>query len=210
MSKESFVHPSADVSPDAVIGAGTKIWQSCQVREGARIGELCVLGKGVYVDKEVSIGNKCKIQNEVTIYQGVRLEDGVFCGPHSVFTNDLRPRAINPDKSLQGADDWSIKETLVKTGASIGANATILCGIVVGKWAMVGAGAVVTSDVPDHGLIYGNPAQLHGFVCKCGEAGAFSKVVGDEVHFNCVECEEKVVISRSVYEDSSLASRLSR
>lgn len=163
-----YIHPSADVSPQAQVGDGTKIWQGCQVREGAVIGQNCVLSKGVYVDAGVHIGSNVKIQNGISIYHGVTLEDGVFCGPHCVFTNDLRPRAINPDGTLKRADDWTVGETLVRYGASIGAHATIVCGVTIGRWAMIGAGAVVTRDVPDHGLVYGVPARLAGFVCACG------------------------------------------
>ena len=163
------IHPSADVSPKAHIGQGTLIWQECQIREDATIGRECILGRGVYVDPRVRIGDRVKIQNYVSIYEGVALEDGVICGPNCVFTNDPRPRAINPDGSLKRAQDWTITETLVCAGASIGANATILCGVTIGRWAMVGAGAVVTHDVPDYGLVYGNPARLRGFVCPCGE-----------------------------------------
>ncbi|MBC7237055.1 MAG: N-acetyltransferase [Chloroflexi bacterium] len=168
MPRHYFVHPTANVSPDATIGAKTQIWQHCQIREGAVLGEHCILGKGVYIDARVQIGNRVKIQNYVSVYEGVTLEDGVFCGPHCVFTNDRQPRAINVDGSLKRAQDWTITPTRVCMGASIGANATIVCGVTIGRWAMVGAGAVVTQDVPAYGLVYGNPARLHGFVCPCG------------------------------------------
>jgi acetyltransferase-like isoleucine patch superfamily enzyme len=138
------------------------------VREDAQIGRNCILSKGVYVDAGVVLGDNVKVQNYVSIYHGVTIEDGVFCGPHCVFTNDRRPRAINPDGSLQTGTDWTVGKTLVRTGASIGANAVIVCGITVGAWAMIGAGSVVTRDVPDHGLMFGNPARLRGFVCRCG------------------------------------------
>lgn len=169
MAQSFFAHPTADVSPRAIIGAGTKIWQQCQVREDVVIGQNCILSKDVYVDAGVHVGNNVKIQNGISVYHGVTLEDGVFCGPHCVFTNDKQPRAINPDASLKSASDWLVSETLVKMGASIGAHATIVCGVTIGRWAMIGAGAVVTHDVPDFGLVYGNPARLHGFVCPCGE-----------------------------------------
>lgn len=173
MSNEyPHVHPTAEVSPEAEIGAGTLVWHHVQVRSGARIGSNCILGKGVYVDSGVVIGNNVKIQNYVSIYHGVKLEDGVLCGPHCVFTNDKFPRAVNPDGSLQTADDWDPRPTLVRQGASIGANATILCGVTIGRWAMVGAGAVVTRDVPDHGLVYGNPARQNGFVDRKGHPSA--------------------------------------
>jgi UDP-2-acetamido-3-amino-2,3-dideoxy-glucuronate N-acetyltransferase len=175
----TLIHPTADVSPKAQIGPGTKVWQHCQVREEVVIGHNCILSKGVYVDAGVHIGNHVKIQNGISIYHGVTLEDGVFCGPHCVFTNDRQPRAINPDGSLKSFDDWQLSQTLVCVGASIGAHATIICGVTIGRWAMVGAGAVVTRDVPDHGLVYGNPARLHGFVCPCGEKLALEQGVPD-------------------------------
>ncbi|MGD8245605.1 MAG: acyltransferase [Anaerolineae bacterium] len=169
MTAEARIHPTADVSPAARIGSGTAVWHHCQVREGAQIGRNCILSKGVYVDTGVVLGDNVKVQNCVSIYHGVTLEDGVFCGPHCVFTNDKQPRAINPDGSLKAPDDWTLSETRVKTGASIGANAVIVCGLTIGAWAMIGAGSVVTRDVPAHGLVFGNPAQLRGFVCACGE-----------------------------------------
>jgi acetyltransferase-like isoleucine patch superfamily enzyme len=163
------IHPTAEVAPSASIGAGSSIWHHCQVRENACIGQDCILGKGVYVDAGVTIGDRVKIQNYVSIYHGVTIADGVFIGPHACFTNDLLPRAINLDGSLKAADDWVLVETFVDRGASIGANTTIRCGVRIGAWAMIGAGSVVTHHVPAHGLIYGNPARLHGYVCACGE-----------------------------------------
>ncbi len=164
-----FVHETAEIEEGVVIGEGSKIWHSCQIRHGARLGRDCVLGRGVFVDFDVVIGNAVKIQNYVLVYHGVTLEDGVFVGPHACFTNDLRPRAVNPDLSPKKADDWVVARTLVRTGASIGANATIVCGATIGRWAMVGAGSVVTKDVPDHGLVVGNPARLIGYVTASGQ-----------------------------------------
>jgi UDP-2-acetamido-3-amino-2,3-dideoxy-glucuronate N-acetyltransferase len=164
-----FVHPSAEVEEGAVVGEGTKIWHLCHVRRGARIGRDCVFGRGVYVDSGVVIGNATKVQNYVSIFQGVTLEDGVFIGPHVCFTNDLRPRAINPDGSLKAATDWVIATTLVRYGAAVGANSTIVCGVTIGRWAMVGAGSVVTRHVADHALVVGNPARQVGYVTSRGE-----------------------------------------
>lgn len=164
-----YIHPSADVSNQAVIGEGSKIWHLVQIREGAHLGEECIVGRGVYIDAHVMLGNRVKVQNYVSIYDGVKIEDGVFVGPHVVFTNDKRPRAVNPDGSAKGATDWVISRTLIREGAALGANATIVCGITIGRWAMVGSGAVVTRDVPDFGLVVGNPARLIGYVCKCGD-----------------------------------------
>ncbi len=163
------VHTTATVAASASIGAGSEIWMWCQVRDNAQIGEQCILGKGVYVDTNVRIGKLCKIQNHASIFQGVTLEDGVFVGPHVCFTNDKVPRAINPNGTRKSPGDWTLSPTLVKHGASIGANATLMCGITIGRWAMIGAGAVVTRDVPDHGLVVGNPAVLVGHVCACGK-----------------------------------------
>lgn len=163
------IHKSADVSKNAKIGSGTSIWNNVQVREEAQIGENCVLGKNVYIDKGVKIGKNCKIQNNVSIYHGVTIEDGVFLGPHVCFTNDKNPRAINPDGSIKSEDDWNISKSLVKGGAAIGANATILPAVTIGKWALVGAGAVVTKDVSDYGIVVGNPAKLIGYANEKGE-----------------------------------------
>lgn len=163
------VHPTSLVADSAVIGDGTQIWLFCQVRENTRIGNGCVFGKGVYVDTGVTIGDNVKVQNNASIYTGVTIEDGVFVGPHVCFTNDKVPRAVNPDMSLKGLDDWHITPTLVKAGAALGANSTLVCGITVGRWAMVASGSVVTKDVPDHALVMGNPARIAGWVCACGK-----------------------------------------
>ncbi len=184
-----FIHPSAEVEPNVTIGDGTRIWHLCHVRSGARIGSECILGRGVYVDADVVIGNRVKVQNYVSIFHGVEIEDGVFVGPHVCFSNDLRPRAVNPDLSLKDADDWKLTPTLIRTGASIGANASILCGITLGQWAMVGLGAVVIRDVPNYGLVVGNPARLIGYVCACGER----KASADEAR-SCAGCSRSASV----------------
>jgi UDP-2-acetamido-3-amino-2,3-dideoxy-glucuronate N-acetyltransferase len=163
-----FVHKSAEVSDKALIGEGTKIWNWVQVRENVRIGKNCILSKGVYIDYGVTIGDNVKIQNNVSVYHGVTIEDGVFLGPHVCFTNDKLPRAINPDGSLKDASDWTVSETVVRVGASIGANSTILSGIIIGRFALVGSGSVVSKNVEDFALVYGNPARVHGRVDKSG------------------------------------------
>ena len=162
------IHSTADVSPHAVIGEGTAIWHYCQVREDVHIGAECILGKNVYVDFGVVIGHHVKIQNNCSVYHGATIEDGVFLGPHVVITNDLYPRAINPDGTLKGNDDWEVGPVRICYGASIGARSVILPGVTIGRFALVGAGAVVTRDVPAHGLVVGAPARLIGYVCACG------------------------------------------
>jgi len=154
------IHPTAEVSPQATVGDGTQIWHWVQVREGARIGRDCVLGKDVYVDVDVVLGDGCKVENFASIYRGVTLGDRVFVGPHVCFTNDPYPRA--------DPAGWEVVPTRVEAGASIGANATVLCGVMIGKRAMVAAGAVVTKDVPAHALVAGVPAKVVGWVCDCG------------------------------------------
>jgi acetyltransferase-like isoleucine patch superfamily enzyme len=163
------IHPTADVADSAQIGPGTSIWNQSQVRERARIGAECIIGKNVYVDFEVVIGDRVKVQNNVSLYHGVTVEDGVFIGPHVCFTNDRLPRAVNVDGSLKTDDDWEVGPILVRRGAALGANATILPGVTVGRWALVGSGAVVTRDVADYELVAGNPARRLGSACPCGQ-----------------------------------------
>lgn len=163
-----FIHPTAEVSAQATVGSGTRIWHQAQVREGARVGHNCIVGKGAYIDFDVSVGDNVKIQNGVYVYHGVTVEEGVFLGPGTILANDKLPRAINPDGTLKADADWEVSPTLIRRGASIGAGVVILPGVTVGTFAMVGAGTVVTRDVPAHGLVYGNPARPHGYVCRCG------------------------------------------
>lgn len=166
--KDVTIHESADVSPKAKIGKNTKIWNWVQIRENAEIGENCIISKGVYIDFGVKIGNNVKIQNNVSVYHGVTIEEGVFIGPNVCLTNDKNPRAITPNGKLKTTDDWKVLPIIIKKGASIGANATILPGVTIGKFAMVGAGSVVAKDIPDYALAYGNPARIKGYVCECG------------------------------------------
>jgi acetyltransferase-like isoleucine patch superfamily enzyme len=195
------IHPTAEVSDKAQIGEGSSVWHHAQVREGVKIGSNCIIGKGVYVDAGVPIGDNVKIQNYVSVYHGVILEDGVFVGPHVCFTNDMRPRAVNPDGSLKAADDWVLSETRVKKGAALGANSTIRCGITIGEWAMVGSGSVVTKDVPAHGLVYGNPAHLRGFVCACGEIADRDGENGAVVTLKCPKCGRTFEVSKENWEN---------
>jgi acetyltransferase-like isoleucine patch superfamily enzyme len=155
-----FIHESAHVSDGAEIGDGTKIWINAQVRENAKIGYNCIISKDTYIDTGVTVGSGVKIQNGVSVYHGVTIEDDVFIGPNACFTNDYFPRAFN--------EDWKITKTRIKHGASVGANATIVCGCELGEYCMVGAGSVVTKDVAPYTLVVGNPARPIGQVCKCG------------------------------------------
>jgi acetyltransferase-like isoleucine patch superfamily enzyme len=166
---EFFKHETAELEDGAKIGKGTKIWHRSQIRRDATLGENCIVAKNVFIDFEVKIGNNVKIQNNSSIYHGVEIMDGVFIGPHVCFTNDKIPRAINEDGSLKTGSDWEITKILVKRGASIGANATILPGVTIGEYAMIGAGSVVTKDVGDFELVYGNPAKTRGKVDKNGQ-----------------------------------------
>jgi len=155
-----FIHSSAHVSEQAQIGEGTKVWINVQIREHVTIGAHCIISKDVYIDHGVQVCNNCKIQNGVSVYNGVSIEDDVFVGPNVSFTNDKVPRAFNTN--------WKITPTLIKKGASLGANATIVCGITVGEYAMVAAGSVVTKNVPAYALVMGNPAKIVAYVCQCG------------------------------------------
>ena len=174
-----FIHPSSYVDESASVGAGTKIWHFCHVMEGASIGRGCILGQNTFVGRGVQIGHGVKIQNNVSVYEGVTLGDDVFCGPSVVFTNVKNPRSAVERKA-------EFRSTLVKRGVSLGANSTILCGITIGEYAFVGAGAVVTKDVPDHSLVVGAPARHVGWMCRCGP-----KLLKTQLGlFECPECGE--------------------
>jgi len=195
-----FIHSTAIVSPQAHVGEGTKIWHQAQVREGATLGRNCILGKGAYIDSNVTVGDNVKIQNGASVYHGVTLEDGVFAGPGVVLTNDKFPRAINPDGTLKSDDDWEVSPTLVRRGASLGAGAVILPGVTIGQFAMVAAGAVVTRDVPDYGLVMGNPARLRGFVCTCGRRLQEEEKLDGGVRMCCPVCQWDTVVPHEVWE----------
>ncbi len=192
--KKYYNHPTSTVEEGADIGRNTRIWHYAHVREKAVIGDGCNLGKDVYIDTDVEIGNNVKIQNGVSVYQGVKVGDNVFLGPHMTFTNDSYPRAEG---------NWEIVDTMVEDGVSIGAHATILSGITLGKYCMVGAGAVVTKDVPAYALVYGNPAVVRGFICSCGKKLQDSDEVYQDmskVLFRCPECKEELKIKKEVYD----------
>ena len=162
------IHPTAEVSSEATIGAGTKIWHQAQVREGAKVGRQCILGKGAYVDRDVTVGDFCKLQNGVFVFRGFNLEAGVFLGPGAMLLNDKHPRAINLDGSPKADVDWDASPGVVGYGAAVGGGAVLLPGVSVGRMAIVGAGSVVTRNVPERGIVAGNPARLRGFACDCG------------------------------------------
>jgi acetyltransferase-like isoleucine patch superfamily enzyme len=170
------IHPTADVADEATVGAGTSIWSHVQVRPGATIGTGCNIGRNVYVGLDVVVGNNVKVQNNASLYEGIELADGVFVGPHVVFTNDKLPRAVNPDGSIKSTDDWHLGRIFVDVGAAIGASTVLVTDITIGRWAMIGSGAVVTRDVPAHALVVGSPASIVGWVSaagvRCGDQDA--------------------------------------
>ena len=163
-----YMHPTAQVAASAKIGDGTKIWMNAQVRENVHMGNDCIIGKDAYIDFEVTMGDRCKIQNGALVYNAAELGDGVFIGPGAILTNDRVPRAETLDGKLAGADDWHPGHTCIERGASIGAGAILITDIIIGEYAMVGAGAMVTHNVPPYTLVVGNPAREIGYVCRCG------------------------------------------
>ena len=183
------VHPSADVDDGAQIGSGTTVWHLAQVRNGAVIGRNCIVGRGAYVGGGAQVGDNCKIQNYALVYEPAVLENGVFVGPSAVLTNDEFPRAVNPDESPKAADDWVSVGVHIGRGASIGAKAVCLAPIRIGAWATVAAGAVVTHDVPDYGLVAGVPARRIGWV---GRAGLPLEAIGTD-RWRCTESGDEFV-----------------
>jgi len=177
-------HQTAEIQKGAQIGKGTKIWQNCQILKGAKIGENCVIGHNCFVGSRAKIGNGVKLESNIDVWDLVTLEDYVFVGPSAVFTNDLNPRAKYPKSKFPQYGKWL--PTLVKEGATLGANSTILCGLTIGKWVMIGAGAVVTEDVPDYAIVTGIPAKIVGWICECGNKIEFKngKVI-------CKICQRK-------------------
>lgn len=175
-SKNYFVHESSYIDDNCEIGEGTKIWHFSHIMSNSKIGKNCNIGQNVVISPDVVLGDGVKIQNNVSVYTGVKCEDGVFLGPSCVFTNIINPRSFITRK-----DEY--KDTLIKKGASIGANATIVCGNIIGKYALIGAGSVVTKDVPDYALIVGNPGRIKGYVCECG--------VKLDNELNCSACGKK-------------------
>jgi UDP-2-acetamido-3-amino-2,3-dideoxy-glucuronate N-acetyltransferase len=187
--QDYFVHESSYLDKNVSIGKGTKIWHFCHILEGSVIGDNCKIGQNVVIGPNVKIGNNVKIQNNVSVYPGVILEDDVFCGPSCVFTNVFNPRA-----AIARMDE--VRHTLVKKGATIGANATIVCGRTIGRYAFIGAGAVVTKNTPDFALVYGNPARVSGYMCACGIKLKFNKL-----RAYCVACGRRYRIKKGIVEN---------
>lgn len=179
--KEYFVHESSYIDQPCEIGKETKVWHFSHIMRDCKIGERCNIGQNVVISPGCRVGNNVKIQNNVSVYTGVVLEDDVFCGPSMVFTN-----VINPRSHVSRKDEY--KTTLVKTGASIGTNATVVCGVVLGRYCFIGAGSVVTRDVPDYAMIYGNPARLRGWVCNCGAKLDFVVSSDERQQAQCIAC----------------------
>jgi len=180
------IHPTAEVEAGARVGAGTRVWHYVHIRSGAIVGENCNIGYGAYIDAGAVIGNSVKLQNRVSVYRGVTLEDGVFVGPNATFTNDKYPRSITPQGEILSEEDWQAAATFVLYGASIGAGAVVLPGITIGRWAMVGAGSLVTQDVPEQGLVVGLPARHIGYVCLCGRPLKWQS----DTKWKCPRCHE--------------------
>lgn len=188
MEADYFVHESSYIDTPCTIGAGTKIWHFSHIMGNSKIGAGCNIGQNVVISPQVTIGDNVKIQNNVSIYTGCILEDDVFCGPSMVFTN-----VVNPRSHIARKDEY--RTTLVRRGASLGANSTIVCGVTIGRFAFVGAGSVVTRDIPDFGLAYGNPARLRGWICACGIRLAFPEGGSNEdaSRTRCASCGAEYV-----------------
>ncbi|MCD4730831.1 MAG: acetyltransferase [Bacteroidales bacterium] len=188
MEKKYFVHESAYVDDNVTIDEGTKVWHFSHVQGGSTIGKNCSLGQNVNIGNNVKIGNSVKIQNNVSVYEGVELDDYVFCGPSMVFTNILNPRSEFP----QRGSEFYLK-TIVKKSASLGANSTIVCGNTIGKYALVGAGSVVTKDIPDFAMVIGTPARIKGWMCACGEKLSLSLSSDKEENAECSKCGRQYI-----------------
>jgi acetyltransferase-like isoleucine patch superfamily enzyme len=196
------IHPTADLEADVTVGPRTSIWHHAQVRTGARIGAECVIGRDTFIDEGVVLGDRVKIQNLALVYHGVTVEDGVFIGPNAILTNDRYPRAITATGELARADDWTVSPITLRHGCSIGAGAVVVAGTDVGRFSTVGAGSIVTRDVPDHALVVGSPARRIGWVCACGarihagaDAGGAPAAATHEGAAACPSCHATYAIS---------------
>jgi len=186
-----YVDPTAIIDNKVSLGSGTKVWHFVHIMEGAKIGKDCIIADYVNVGRGVKIGNNVKLENRATVYEGVTIEDKVFVGPHATFTNDPYPRSFNTD--------WKILPTLVEEGSSIGAGTVIVCGVTIGEYALVGAGSIVTENMPPHALAYGNPARIRGFVCKCGRKLGATEKKKKHVSMECPFCNKKYNIAIEDY-----------
>jgi UDP-2-acetamido-3-amino-2,3-dideoxy-glucuronate N-acetyltransferase len=182
------IHPTADLESDVTVGPRTSIWHRAQVRTGACIGAECVIGRDAFIDEGVTLGNRVKIQNLALVYHGVTVEDGVFIGPNAILTNDRYPRAITAAGELARADDWIVSPITLRNGCSIGAGAVVVAGTDVGRFATVGAGSIVTRDVPDHALVVGSPARRIGWVCACGARLTSGESPASATHEGAARC----------------------
>jgi UDP-2-acetamido-3-amino-2,3-dideoxy-glucuronate N-acetyltransferase len=197
MTRDYFAHETACIDEGAEVGTGCKIWHFSHIMTGAKLGQNCNLGQNVVISPGCVVGNNVKIQNNVSVYTGVMLEDDVFCGPSMVFTNVINPRSHIERKS-------EYKSTLVKRGATIGANATVICGNNLGAYCFIGAGSVVTRDVPDHALIVGNPGRLRGYVCTCGEKLTLPADIESEGTARCSSCGKNYSKVKGIVEEVEL------
>ena len=186
--KDYTVHPTAIIEDNVTIGSGSKVWHYAQIRRGTKIGKNCIVGKSVFVDIDSEIGDNVKIQNHALIYHKAIISDGVFIGPNVCFTNDKLPRAINPDGTLKSAEDWEGSTIKIAQGASIGGHSVILPGVSIGEFALTGSGSVISKNVPAFGLVYGNPARLKGFVCRCGKKILSYSEVENKIIGKCTCC----------------------
>jgi acetyltransferase-like isoleucine patch superfamily enzyme len=186
-----YVNSTAVIDEGVKVGNGTKIWHFVHIMKDAKIGKNCIIADYVYVGRDVIIGNNVKIENKATIFKGVTIQDDAFIGPHVVFTNDLYPRSTNPD--------WKILPTSVKKGASLGAGSVIVCGVTIGEHALIGAGSVVTKNVPPYSLTYGNPARVRGFICRCGKKFKIIKKTEKNVLMECNDCKQRCQIYTDDY-----------
>lgn len=198
--KNYFVQKSAIIENDVQIGDGTKVWHFAQIREKSQIGANCIIGKSVFIDFGSEVGDNVKIQNHAIIYHRAIIDDGVFIGPNVCFTNDKTPRAINPDGSPKKAGDWQVSTIHIGQGASIGAHSVLLPGVDIGEFVMAGSGSVITKNVPAFALIFGNPARIHGFVCRCGQKiNEFHQT--DEVIIGKCRCGQNIPVDRTAYKE---------
>ena len=186
-----YVDTTAIVDGNVCLGDGTKVWHFVHIMSDAKIGKQCIIADYVYVGRNVKIGDNVKLENRATVYEGVTIEDDVFVGPHVTFTNDPYPRSFNKD--------WKILPTHIKKGSSIGARTVVVCGVTIGEYAMIGSGSVVTQNVPSHALVYGNPARVKGFVCRCSRKLETQEKLTDKVIMRCPVCNEKYEIPAADY-----------